>query len=66
MKHVFLFLLLAFAVVGCKKEKTCKCTVSLDGKEFSTSTVTTKESCSSGNSETNVIGIITKTTCVEQ
>ncbi|NQU35834.1 MAG: hypothetical protein HQ521_21605 [Bacteroidetes bacterium] len=67
MKKVALLLGIV-AVIGfssCKKEKNCKCTTDTMGQTAET-IVTTKESCSSLNTETTYSGITIKMTCVEE
>jgi hypothetical protein len=75
MKRVFLvFTLAAFAMIAfssCEKEKTCTCTTSYsgDGSEFmseTTSTFTTEEDCSDGNSEVTTMGLTATTKCKEE
>jgi hypothetical protein len=61
-----LLVVAAFATVSCNKEKTCKCTTTLDGDVISETTLTTEEDCSDGNSETTLLGDVMKTNCVEQ
>ena len=53
-------------MTSCKKEKTCVCTTSIDGGTGVESTVTTKEKCSSLDSETTVGGLKSTVTCKEK
>lgn len=63
-----------FAMVSCSKEKTCECVSKYSGYDATyaslykdvTTTVTTKEECSDGNSSMTTSGVTVKTTCTEK
>lgn len=73
MKRFALLLAVAFVIglSSCNKEKDCKCTTAYSGPgsemfDDVTTTFTTEEECSEGNSETTQGEISVKTTCVEE
>lgn len=73
MKRFALLLAVAFVIglSACNKEKDCKCTTVYSGPgsemfDDVTTTFTTEEECSEGNSETTQGDMSVKTTCEEE
>ena len=66
MKKIMFALVAFIALTACKKEVECTCTVTLDGAEFGKTTTTfpSKSDCEAASSETETVGIVSKTTCV--